>query len=496
MFQQVFLAGLIGCVLLRGVVYWRRTRWVSSEQDKSFSSFQLRYLLVYALACTSDWLQGAYVYALYTDYGYGKKEVGQLFIAGYAASAVFGTFVASLADRFGRKRTVYIFCLTYGVSCATKHFPNFWVLLVGRALAGASTSILFTVFEVGGQISRSNRKSPTRSKVLNVFPRFSSSGMVCTTCPMQAWMVCEHKANHFIQSLVSETFAKAVLINGISAISAGQAAGLIASKYGKVLPFDLAILDLCVLALLVSLTWGENYGNNSESLLKGFKIAFRHVLRSERIRTLGFIQSLYESSLFLFVFLWTPALQNASSSEIPHGTIFSTFMVALMIGSTVSDALLKVFACELVLRTAFGMSVLAFLICALSERLETTFAAFLVFEVAVGMYFPAVGTIRAKLIPEESRSTIMNIYRIPLNFLVMLVVLGDFDIRNTWKACILIVSIALALESRLAYLLHTDQHEHELGALTGDRSGNATDGGGTMAGGVRAFHRSQNEQYI
>uniref|UniRef100_A0A7S3E7B1 Molybdate-anion transporter n=1 Tax=Rhodosorus marinus TaxID=101924 RepID=A0A7S3E7B1_9RHOD len=456
MFHQVFLALLIVCILIRGVVYWRRrSHWVGSEQDKSFSSFQLRYLVVYALACTSDWLQGAYVYALYSDYGYGKKEVGELFIAGYAASALFGTFVASMADRFGRKRTVYIFCLTYGVSCATKHFPNFWVLLFGRALAGASTSILFTVFE--------------------------------------AWMVCEHKANHFIPSLVSETFAKAVLVNGISAIAAGQAAGLIASKYGKVLPFDLAILDLCVLALLVSLMWGENYGNKSEPLQKGFKIAFHHVLSSERIRTLGFMQSLYESSMFLFVFLWTPALQNDNSSEIPHGTIFSTFMVALMIGSTVSDVLLKVLASELVLRIAFAMSVFAFLTCALSERLESTFTAFLVFEVAVGMYFPAVGTIRAKLIPEESRSTIMNIYRIPLNFLVMVVVLGNFDIRNTWKACIVIVSVALALESRLAYLLHRDHHAHELEALTGDRGCNGTNSGCSTT--LRAVG-GENEEYI
>jgi len=459
MFREVFLAGLIVSVLLHGLVYWKRiSRWAGSENDTSFSRFQLRYLPVYALACISDWLQGAYVYALYTDYGYGKKEVGELFIAGYVASAVFGTFVASLADRFGRKRTVYIFCLTYGVSCASKHFPNFWVLLFGRALAGASTSILFTVFE--------------------------------------AWMVCEHKANRFSPSLVSDTFAKAVLINGISAIAAGQVAGLIASKYGKVLPFDLAIFDLCVLALLVSLTWGENYGNKSESLPKGFKLAFHHILSSERLWTLGLIQSLYESSMFLFVFLWTPALQNVSSSEIPHGTIFSTFMVALMIGSTVSGALLTLFASELVLRTAFAMSVFAFLTCALSERLESTFAAFLVFELCVGMYYPAVGTIRAKLIPEESRSTIMNIYRIPLNFLVMLLVLGDFDIRNTWKVCIATVSIALALESRLAYLSRRDQNDQEHNALTGDRSGTAINGGWSTAAALRGFHSGQNEQYI
>lgn len=47
----------------------------------------------------SDWLQGPYVYALYESYGFEKKDIGVLFIAGFLSSAVFGTFVGSLADK-------------------------------------------------------------------------------------------------------------------------------------------------------------------------------------------------------------------------------------------------------------------------------------------------------------------------------------------------------------------------------------------------------------
>lgn len=46
-----------------------------------------------------DWLQGPYVYYLYTTYGYGKGEIGQLFIAGFGSSMLFGTIVGSLADK-------------------------------------------------------------------------------------------------------------------------------------------------------------------------------------------------------------------------------------------------------------------------------------------------------------------------------------------------------------------------------------------------------------
>lgn len=42
--------------------------------------------------------QGPYIYALYEHYGYGVGEIGQLFIAGFASSMVFGTIVGALAD--------------------------------------------------------------------------------------------------------------------------------------------------------------------------------------------------------------------------------------------------------------------------------------------------------------------------------------------------------------------------------------------------------------
>lgn len=51
------------------------------------------------MAIAGDWLQGPYVYYLYTTYGYGKGEIGQLFIAGFGSSMLFGTIVGSLADK-------------------------------------------------------------------------------------------------------------------------------------------------------------------------------------------------------------------------------------------------------------------------------------------------------------------------------------------------------------------------------------------------------------
>ena len=69
----------------------------------------------------ADWLQGPYVYALYSSYGFDKSDIAVLFVGGFGASMVFGTFAGAAADRFGRKRLCQLYCLLYIASCATKH---------------------------------------------------------------------------------------------------------------------------------------------------------------------------------------------------------------------------------------------------------------------------------------------------------------------------------------------------------------------------------------
>jgi hypothetical protein len=46
-----------------------------------------------------DWLQGPYVYALYSHYGFGVKDIGRLFIAGFGSSMLVGTVIGSMADK-------------------------------------------------------------------------------------------------------------------------------------------------------------------------------------------------------------------------------------------------------------------------------------------------------------------------------------------------------------------------------------------------------------
>ena len=93
---------------------------LSKEDKLAHNKLLKKYMFVYLMATFSDWLQGPYVYALYSDYGFEQHEIAQLFVAGFGSSMIFGSFVGGIADQGGRRLFVIIFAAVYLASCLTK----------------------------------------------------------------------------------------------------------------------------------------------------------------------------------------------------------------------------------------------------------------------------------------------------------------------------------------------------------------------------------------
>jgi len=206
----------------------------------------------------------------------------------------------------GRKRACITYCITYILSCITKHSPQYRILMVGRVLGGIATSLLFSAFE--------------------------------------SWLVAEHNKRGYDPQWLSITFSKAIFLgNGLIAIVAGLFANLLADNlgFGPVAPFDAAACFLAIGMAIIMASWSENYGDSSESkdLMAQFKVAAKAIASDEKIALLGAIQSLFEGSMYTFVFLWTPAL-SPNEEDIPHGFIFATFMLSSMLGSSIASRLL------------------------------------------------------------------------------------------------------------------------------------------------------------
>ena len=379
-----------------------------------FKAFQRNYLLVFLVMMFADWLQGPYTYALYAYYGYNIQQIGVLFSIGYGTSLLAGIFIGAVTDKLGRKRMCLFFAVAYGISCLVKHSPDFGFLMVGRILGGTATSILFSAFE--------------------------------------SWMVSQHHAKHYANSLLASTFSKATFGNGIAAILAGAGAGAVHDSFGPVAPFDFSFVMLMIGGGIIAFTWEENFGDQTISISAGMRNSISVVYTDRKVLYLGVAQSMFESSMYIWVFMWTPALEEASSEPIHHGLIFATFMVAVLIGSTIFDnieAAKRNIASDAVIMLTFA--VVCMLTPVIADSYFLRLAAFCGFEAACGLLWPFFGTQRGQIVPENVRATVMNIFRIPLNAVVVTVLMHvDAMARNTvFELCAVLLTCSLLAQIAL-----------------------------------------------
>jgi hypothetical protein len=172
-------------------------------------------------------------------------------------------------------------------------------------------------------------------------------------------------------------------------------------SFGLAAPFILAgILMVFAFIMIISL-WEENYGSDSSepkvkksnkpnmTLLATIKLLFCNY----KILAAGVLQSCFESSMYTFVFLWSPVMEKVSGQDdVPFGIIFSTFMVYIMLGSLVFKYLKNLnFSIESILLLSFVCASISLLVPILTKVRYTyageTFSVFIVQFIRVMLWF-------------------------------------------------------------------------------------------------------------
>merc|ERR1719150_1245945 len=83
-----------------------------------------------------------------------------------------------------------------------------------------------------------------------------------------------------------------------------------------------------------------------------------------------------------------------------------------------------------------------------------SFIAFLMLEVAIGMYFPAISYLRGVVIPESNRANVMNWFRVPMNVITCGALLClhvdaiSEDKRIVFGACLLLSGLGAFLAQK------------------------------------------------
>jgi MFS family permease len=464
------------------------SKGAAGAPPKGFASFQRQYIAVMSIIMLADWLQGPYIYDLYTEtHKLTEAQYSSLFLSGFLSSAVFGTPVGVLVDTIGRKRGCMLYCLLEVVINLLEHASSFELLLVGRFLGGISTSLL--------------------------------------GCAFESWMVSRHKARGYPAQLLDETFTIVSVANGVLAVIGGIISYVLMQPLGlgPIGPFQAAIVLTMIAGALVS-SWEENYGEAEAPpsccpaghALKALKKAPRDVTasldcdvcsaaiplasprfscaacdydvcakcgggdakqaegnrgggglatmlldgvrsmlgsmsaaagamgRDPRLWMLGLVQAFFEGSMFGWVSQWVPALMHLKQDDdkLPIGIIFACLMLCISTGANLFAAAQSRGASVRTLMTltlllSFASMLLPFLV-PYPPSFTLVLAAFCGFEAACGAFMPGMGVLRAEIIPASMQSTIMTAYRLPLNAVVVLVTqLGKTGVSSSlagnWK---------------------------------------------------------------
>eukprot|EP00571_Detonula_confervacea_P014271 CAMPEP_0172300508 /NCGR_PEP_ID=MMETSP1058-20130122/2582_1 /TAXON_ID=83371 /ORGANISM="Detonula confervacea, Strain CCMP 353" /LENGTH=452 /DNA_ID=CAMNT_0013010303 /DNA_START=247 /DNA_END=1608 /DNA_ORIENTATION=- len=363
-----------------------------------FDTFRRSYLSVYLVIMLADWMQGTHMYTLYLSY---NVNISALFLTGFLSGAIFAPFLGSLVDKFGRKRSCIVYCILEIIINWLEHYSDFRTLLLGRILGGISTNLLFSAFE--------------------------------------SWMATEHRKRGFPEEWMARTYSECSIGNGATAILAGVLAQVLEDAFGHIGPFQGAIA-LTVLALVLVLQWEENYGeaqeggHESSSLYKQFINGWKLVASDSKVLRIGLIQALSEGGMYTFVFMWVPTLLSMDPpGGVPTGCVFSAMMMAITIGGIVFQPLEHFFGTKITTKArapelsavfayimaSLSMSVPALCLCCSADCFGKILASFIVIEFCVGLSSPIAGTLRSKYVPDAYQGAIMNIFRLPLNAVVV-----------------------------------------------------------------------------
>jgi MFS family permease len=268
-------------------------------------------------------------------------------------------------------------------------------------------------------------------------------------------MVHQHHDAAYHEDWLGITYSLCTSGNAIVAIVAGVFAGVVRDRFGPVAPFDASLILLVISGVLVLTSWSENYGDATIDLKNTLNNAWVRIKEDRKIALLGVIQSFFEGSMYIFVFMWTPALESTSDHGIYHGWIFASFMICVLIGSNLFKYFLdKKLRVEKTSVYLFGVSAIALLLPTFIMNHTLRLAAFFVFEVCVGLFWPSMGFLRSRYVPEEVRATVMNLFRIPLNIIVVVVLanIGKLSEQGVFIACVSCLLPALLCQMHLVTL--------------------------------------------
>jgi hypothetical protein len=290
---------------------------VLTEEQKSL---RWRYLLVSTAIKAATWVKAPYLFALYNRiHGFTKSEIGILYSIDNATSLLLGPIVGSLCDIYGRKKFCVLYCGFIITHICLRITGIRSLAYFAQIFTGLCSILIDTAFES--------------------WVNFQSNSL----------FDIDENGKKEKNSFLRELFTKQVNIDCLCSILLTGVATYLYVKYDIFYPFYCCILFAFIAGLLIIFLWDEN---NIESdpirrnLMSDISNSWDQIRAKGSLICLGSIESLLKIALILFMFIWTPLLEETVGAKIHPGAIFICFMLARLMGSELFTVFMIKIVCK------------------------------------------------------------------------------------------------------------------------------------------------------
>ena len=245
---------------------------------------------------------------------------------------------------------------------------------------------------------------------------------------------------------------------------------------GPVSPYVMAVPVLLVVGVLVQTQWTENRRAVHIHVQKSCMDGLRDIGRDPKVFLAGIVQSLFESAMYIFVFIWTPVLDK---SHAPLGFVFASFMASTVTGAATFDLLRRRgVSVPSLLASSVVIAGLGNVLAAVAARPDDThhtlaFIAFIIIEFSVGVYFRAMTIVRTRVVPQATRSAVNSWFRVPLNLIACIILMCMHNDafrhgnRLIFLSCTALLALASVAVTCLVSLIRRDDDFGDLVTVNG-----------------------------
>ncbi|KRY56957.1 Major facilitator superfamily domain-containing protein 5, partial [Trichinella britovi] len=395
------------------------------------------YAFGHLIVLFADSLQAPYIYYLFATYGYKESDIALLYAVGLFTNLICGLFLNYILQKFERRVVCCVCCVLTSGSCFLKASSDYYVLMWSRIFDGVAATMLLA--------------------------------------PFQEWYLHEHLNRYdFPKEWVAITFRYVFVRSIIFSIIAGYVAQFTEKVFETtVFPFLLCVPILSVAIIWIFCKWAPNRQEmrSGNHLWNDLTRAKRILLRRPNALIVCIIQSLYEGSFYLFIFMWTPIFiqLNPDANYSPSfGNIYACFMASTLLGTilyrrlsthlSISNLLSIATACSL---AGMGFSVLVGYPGETSGvKYKILLLTLCLYQTGVGLYFPVMQRQQKDILPAEARPVLLALFRVPLNIIAIgaLLFLHSHDYYGNWL--LLVLCTALLAVCLLTTFLLTSLSKH------------------------------------